>query len=103
MSNLTQDVLELVEAAQEEVGAGLDEVAAVRKTTFRGGKKSVIYDCPPGYKLAADGRSCQKMSPQELRARKKGAMKGARKRHSQQGAINRARAKTMAKRGNAGL
>lgn len=101
MSSLTQDVLELVEAAQE-VDNELDEVMAVRKTTFRGGKKAVIYDCPPGYKLADDGRTCQKLSPQELRARKKGALKGARKRKSHQGAINRKRARTMAKRAGAG-
>ncbi|QIG71419.1 prohead core protein [Rhizobium phage RHph_TM39] len=77
------------------------EAAPKKKVTFRGGAKSVILDCPPGYKI--DGKTCVKMSAGEIIAKRKAAKMGARKKRGQQAAISRKRQMTMRKRKAAGL
>lgn len=89
MNITASDVLSIVESLSIDEGPK-------KVISFSGGRKHIKLDCPPGYKL--DGNKCVKMSSTELKARSKGARKAALKRKSHQSAINRSRAKTMAKR-----
>jgi hypothetical protein len=74
------------------------EEALKRKVVYRDGKKVIQKKSDKeGYKTQ-DGKEV-KMSAKERLTRSKTAKKAAKKKKGKQGAINRARAKTMKKRG----
>lgn len=67
------------------------------------GEKRKIKKCPMGYKPGPDGKSCVKVGAQEKIARKKGAVRGNKKKIGQWKKIERKKKKAMARRKSYGL
>lgn len=67
------------------------------------GEKRKIRRCPAGYKPSPDGNSCVKVGAKEKIARKKGAIRGNKKKIGQWSRIERKRKKAMVKRKAYGL
>lgn len=67
------------------------------------GEKRKIKKCPMGYKPSPDGSSCVKVGAKEKIARKKGAVRGNKKKVGQWKKIDRKRKKAMVRRKSYGL
>ena len=79
----------------------LDEAYRIRVNAK--GEKRKIKRCPMGYKPGPDGQSCVKVGAQEKISRKKGAIRGNRKKVGQWKRIKRKKKKAMARRKQYGL
>jgi len=89
----------MIEENQQE----LDEAERQIRVNSKG-KKTKRVKCKPGYKLKANGTSCEAMSGSEKMTRKKAAKKSVKKRKSKsQAGSNRKRAKALNKRKSLGL
>ena len=67
------------------------------------GLKTKVKKCPPGYKPGPDGNSCVKIGAQEKISRKKGAIRGNKKKVGQWKRIERKQKKAMKRREQYGL
>jgi hypothetical protein len=74
----------------------LDEAAPVRKLVVRGGKRKVIFKCPPGQKKIK--RRCIRRPAAELARVRRGARKAARKARSKRTRANRRRKISLKRR-----
>lgn len=89
------DVMSLIPTEELEMLAE----GAKRKIVIRGGKKRIVFKCPPGMKLAKRGsKACKKMGGAEKAKRSRSAKRSARKARKKRAAANRKRAKSMRKR-----
>jgi hypothetical protein len=88
---------ELVEILSEYDFSGeLNEASPVRKTVVRGGRKKVIFKCPPGNKRIK--RRCVRRPAAELARVKRGARKAARKSRSKKARAARRRKVSLKRR-----
>lgn len=88
-------VMELIPIEELEMLAE----GAKRKIVIRGGKKRIIFKCPPGMKLAARGsRACKKMGGAEKAKRSRIARRSAVKARRKKATANRKRAKSLRRR-----
>jgi hypothetical protein len=67
------------------------------------GEKRKVKKCPSGYKPSPDGSSCVKIGAKEKISRKKGAIRGNKKKVGQWNRIARKQRKAMARRKSYGL
>lgn len=89
------DVVDLIPVEELEMLAE----GAKRKIVIRGGKKKIIFKCPPGMKLAARGsRACKKMGGAEKAKRSRMARRSAIKARRKRVTANRKRAKSLRRR-----
>lgn len=89
------DVVDMIPIEEMELLAE----GAKRKIVVRGGKKKIIFKCPPGMKLASRGsKACKKMGGAEKAKRSRTAKKSAKKAKTHRAAANRKRAKSLKKR-----
>lgn len=82
----------------------LTEATARKKIVIRGGKRKVLWKCPPGYKKKGAGsKQCVKRTGTELYKIKRRAKKAARKRRAKKALTARKRKRSNIKRKNIGL
>lgn len=74
----------------------LNEASPVRKTVVRGGKRKIIFKCPPGHKRIK--RRCIRRPSAELARVKRGARKAARKSRSKKARAARRRKISLKRR-----
>lgn len=79
----------------------IDEAFRIRVNST--GEKRKIKKCPAGYKPSPDGKSCVKVGAKEKIARRKGAVRGNRKKIGQWKKIDRKRKKALVRRKSFGL
>lgn len=95
ITNLEFD--ETIEILSEYDFSGeLNEASPVRKTVVRGGRKKVIFKCPPGNKRIK--RRCVRRPAAELARVKRGARKAARKSRSKKARAARRRKVSLKRR-----
>lgn len=88
---------EAVEILSEYNFSGeLTEASPVRKTVVRGGKRKIIFKCPPGHKKIK--RRCIRRPSAELARVKRGARKAARKSRSKKARAARRRKISLKRR-----
>lgn len=79
----------------------LDEAFRIKVRST--GEKRKIKKCPMGYKPSPDGKSCVKITAQEKIARRKGAVRGNKKKVGQWRKIARKQKRAMTRRKAYGL
>lgn len=92
---------EIVNYCSDEEFEELDETAAIKRFSMRGGKLKKVFDCPPGQKLV--NGHCIAMKSSEKAHRAKAGLKAAKKRKGMMGKIRKAMAKTAKLRQAKGL
>lgn len=93
--------VEEIKPYQIDEAMQLDEAFRIRVNAA--GLKTKIKKCPAGYKPGPDGNSCVKIGAQEKIARKKGAIRGNKKKVGQWKRIERKTKKAMVRRHQYGL
>ena len=88
---------ELTEVLSEyDIAEELTEASPVRKVVVRGGKRKVVFRCPPGQKKIK--RRCVRRPAAELARVRRGARRAARKAKSKRSRANRRRKISLKRR-----
>ena len=98
-----EEDIDTLDETPDFVGAEKYLLEAKRIVVVRGAKKIIKMQCGPGQKWDPKHKKCVKLTSKELRDRKLGAKKGARKRRTKLVQINKKRAMSLKKRSSFGL